>query len=42
MPTLPKLRVSLFDLLTLPADLGFDNGPRILHRLREPGGKWFR
>jgi 8-oxo-dGTP diphosphatase len=31
-----------FDLLSLPADLGFDNGPRILHRLRDPNGKWLR
>lgn len=31
-----------FDLSDLPADLGFDNGPRILHRLRDVQGKGLR
>lgn len=29
------LDAAWFDLEDLPLDLGFDNGPRILHRLRE-------
>jgi len=29
------LEAAWFDLTDLPADLGFENGPRILHRLRE-------
>ncbi|MBL8857583.1 MAG: NUDIX domain-containing protein [Planctomycetes bacterium] len=32
------LEAAWFDLTRLPEDLGFDNGPRILHRLRERGG----
>ncbi len=31
-----------FELDRLPMDLGFENGPRILHRLRDAPGKWFR
>jgi len=32
------LEAAWFALDNLPRDLGFDNGPRILERLRRPGG----